>query len=312
MENINLTKTLYLHCGTHKTGTTAIQQYLNYNSTLLEKNNLIYPSIGYTKNYPYNNHGIAWEISGDPRLKFENHNNSLEDFYKHLEKSNNNLIISSEDFQFFNIEENSYEDFCKQINKYDYKIKVILYLRNQLDFFRGIYQILLMLGVRFISPNQAFGIIKQSQNKLELKENKLTIFFDYFDLIENIKQKLSISDEDIICKSYDENKEDLIKSFNQIIGIKQEVKVNKHINIGLPQLAIELIETLNKNFYESKIDLKSAAIAQRNILNNKTFMLGRKFQISDEKIKNFFKNEFWQSNNKIEKIYNLEINKFLI
>ena len=65
-------------------------------------------------------------------------------------------------------------------------------------------------------------------------------------------------------------------------------------------------------FYKSKIDLKSAAIAQRNILNNKTFMLGRKFQIRDEKIKNFFKNEFLQSNNKLEKLYNLEINKFLI
>ena len=106
--------------------------------------------------------------------------------------------------------------------------------------------------------------------------------------------------------------EQKVKSFNQIIGLNQEVDVNRYINIGLPQLAIELLETLNKNFYESKIDLKSAAIAQRNILNNKTFMLGRKFKISDEKIKNFFKNEFLQSNNKVEKLYNLEINKFLI
>ena len=305
-------KILYLHCGTHKTGTTAIQQYLNNNFTLLKENNLTYPKIGYTKNYPYNNHGIAWQISGDPRLKFEKYNNNLDDFYRFLEKSNKNLVISSEDFQFFNIKENSYEEFCIKVKKFDYKIKVILYLRNQLDFFRGIYQILLMLGVRFINSNQAFEIIQQSQNKLELKKNKLTIFFDYFDLIENIKQKLSISSEDIICKSYDENKENLIKSFNQIIGINQEVEVNKHINIGLPQLAIELLETLNKNFYESKIDLKSAAIAQRNILNNKTLMLGRKFQITDEKIKYFFKSEFWQSNNKIEKLYNLEINKFLI
>ena len=307
-----MTKTLYLHCGTHKTGTTAIQQYLNNNLTLLEKNNLIYPSIGYTKNYPYNNHGIAWEISGDPRLKFEKQNNSLKDFYKLLEKSNKNLVISSEDFQFFNIEENSYQEFCEQVNKHDYKIKVILYLRNQQDFFRGIYQIMLMRGVRFINSYQVFEIIKKSANKLIFNELKLTIFFDYLDLIENIKDKLYISNDDIICKSYDENKENLIKSFNQIIGINQEVEVNKYINIGLPQLAIELLETLNKNFYESKIDLKSAAIAQRNILNNAAFMLGRKFQISDENIKDYFKNEFWQSNSKIEKLYNIEINKFLI
>ena len=172
-----MVKILYLHIGTHKTGSTAIQQYLANNFTLLEKNNLTCPKIGYVKNYPYGNHGIAWQISGDPRLKFENYNNNLEDFYKFLEKSNKNLVISSEDFQFFNIKENSYEEFCIKVKKFDYKIKVILYLRNQLDFFRGIYQILLMLGVMFVNYNQAFEIIQQSQNKLELKENKLTIFF---------------------------------------------------------------------------------------------------------------------------------------
>ena len=155
-------------------------------------------------------------------------------------------------------------------------------------------------------------IIKKSGNKLELKENKLTIFFNYFDLIENIKQNLSISDDDIICKSYDENKENLIKSYNQIIGINQEVEKIKHINVGLPQVTIELLETLNKNFYKSKIDLKSTFIAQRSILNNKTLMLGNKFQIKDINIKKFFKNEFWQSNNKIEELYDLKINKFIV
>ena len=307
-----MTKILYFHCGTHKTGTTAIQQYLNDNSALLEKNNLTYPSIGYSKHYPYNNHGIAWQISGDPRLKFEKSNNSLDDFYKFLKNSDKDLVISSEDFQFFNIEKDAYEEFCTQVNKYNYKIKVILYLRNQFDFFRGIYQILLMLGVRFINCNQALEIIKKSGNKIELKENKLTIFFNYFDLIENIKQNLSISDDDIICKSYDENKENLIKSFNQIIGINQEVEKIKHINVGLPQVTIELLETLNKNFYKSKIDLKSTFIAQRSILNNKTLMLGNKFQIKDINIKKFFKNEFWQSNNKIEELYDLKINKFIV
>ena len=311
MENIDLTKTLYLHCGTHKTGTTAIQQYLNNNLTLLEKNNLIYPSIGYTKNYPYNNHGIAWEISGDPRLKFEKHNNSLKDFYKLLEKSNKDLIISSEDFQFFNIKENSYEEFCKQVNKNDYKIKVILYLRNQLDFFRGIYQIILMRA-RFINSNQVFKMIKESFNKLIINEMKLTIFFDYLNLIENIKDKLYISNDDIICKSYDENKNNLINSFNQIIGINENVEKDENVNIGLPQLTIELVETLNRNFYSSEIDAKSAEIAQRHILANEIFMLGKKFQIYDENIKKYFKDEFQESNNKIEKLYNLEINKFLI
>ena len=304
-------KILYLHCGTHKTGTTSIQHYLNNNKELLEKNNLIYTNIGNTKQYPYNNHGIAWHLSGDPRLKFEKDNNSLKEFYNFLKVSEKNIIISSEDFQFFNIEKNSYSGFCEEISKYNFKIKPIIYLRNQIDFFRGIYQIFLMLGVRFINYHQAFKIIQDNNSKLELKNNKLTIFFNYLDLIENIKEKLDIKDEDIICKSYDQNKQNLIKSLNNILGINETLEINIPRNVALPELVIELLETLNRNFHKSKIDLNSVTVAHRNILGNKAFRLGQKFKIEDENIKKFFKDQFYQSNSKIEKIYNIEINKFL-
>lgn len=36
-------KTLYIHAGTHKTGTTAIQKFLSANRDLLAKNGYLYP-----------------------------------------------------------------------------------------------------------------------------------------------------------------------------------------------------------------------------------------------------------------------------
>ena len=314
MEGVELNKSLYLHCGTHKTGTTTIQRYLSENKQLLEKNNLIYTSIGNTQQSPYSNHGIAWRISGDPRIQFEKDKNSLEDFFKILKVSDKNIIVSSEDFQFFNIDKNSYSKFCEEIYKNNYKIKPVIYLRNQFDFFKGIYQILLMLGVRFVNYEQAINIIRNANNRIELKNNKLTVFFNYSDLISNIKEKLNIENNDIICKSYDQNKENLIESFNNIVGIKnnEKININSYENVALPQLVIELLETLNRNIHKSKIDLKSSGIAHRNILGNEIFRLGEKFEINDQNIKNFFKTEFYQSNVEIEKIYNIEINKFLI
>lgn len=305
-------KILYLHCGTHKTGTTTIQHYLNDNKSLLEKNNLIYPSIGKTKKIFYAQHGIAWSISGDPRIKYEQNKEFLSDFFKFLKDSEKNLVMSSEDFQFYNIEKNSYSKFCEELDKADYKIKPIIYIRNQIDFFKGIYQILLMLGVQFLDCEHALNIIKEKNNRLELKENKLTFLFNYFELIENIKEKLNVTDNDIICKSYDENRENLIKSFNNIIGINEDVEFDYHKNISLPQLVIELLETLNKNLKRSNIDFKTAKNARKNILFNEIYRLGENFKIDDENIKIFFKNEFYQSNSIIEKIYNIEINKFLI
>ena len=305
-------KILYLHCGTHKTGTTTIQHYLNDNKSILEKNNLIYPSIAKTKKIFYNHHGIAWSISADPRIKYEQNKDFLNDFFKFLKDSEKNLVISSEDFQFYNIGKDSYSKFCEEVDKADYKIRPIIYLRNQIDFFKGIYQILLMLGVQFLDCDHALNIIKEKNNRLELKENKLTFLFNYLELIENIKEKLNVANNDIICKSYDENRENLIKSFNNIIGINDDIELNSHKNIGLPKLVIELLETLNKNVKKSNIDLKTAANARKNILFNEIYRLGENFKIDDENIKIFFKNEFYQSNSIIEKIYNIEINKFLI
>ena len=143
----------------------------------------------------------------------------------------------------------------------------------------------------------------------------------YLESIKNkINNKIDVEEIEIVDnskahtshKSYDENKENLIKSFNNVIGINDEVELNYHKNIGLPKLVIELLETLNKNLVRSNIDLKSTVNARKNILYNDIYRLGEKFKIEDENIKIFLKNEFYQSNSHIEKIYNIEINKFLI
>ena len=65
---------------------------------------------------------------------------------------------------YINLEKQSYEKFCEEIYKNNYKIKIILYLRNQFDYFRGVYQILLMSGVRFVNFKQALTMIKQNDH----------------------------------------------------------------------------------------------------------------------------------------------------
>ena len=304
-----MSKILYIHCGTHKTGTSAIQKFLKNNQEKLEKNNLHYTNIGNTKAYPDCNHNLAWKISGDPKL--EKLNDSLNDFFELLKISNKNLIISSEDFQFINLEKQSYDKFCEEIYKNNYKIKVILYLRNQFDYFRGVYQILLMSAVKFINFKQALTMIKQNDHLLKI--NKTTFCFNYNFLLKNIKEKLSVSDDDIICKSYDENKENLIQSFNNIINFNEISEIERYssINVALPQLVIDLMETLNKNIHISKIDFKSSTFARRNLLFNKFFRLGKKFQIEDDETINYFKNEFHKSNLEVENLYKIRINKFI-
>lgn len=75
-----MSKILYIHCGTHKTGTSAIQKFLKNNQEKLEKNNLHYTNIGNTKAYPDCNHNLAWKISGDTKIR--KLNDSLNDFFE--------------------------------------------------------------------------------------------------------------------------------------------------------------------------------------------------------------------------------------
>ena len=67
-----------------------------------------------------------------------------------------------------------------------------------------------MIGHPYTNINEALNELES--NKYFLKFKTIT-FFDYNILIENIKESLNLNDNDIICKSYDENKNMLLKSF---------------------------------------------------------------------------------------------------
>ena len=61
-------KNFFIHIVNHKTGTTAIQKFLNSYAEQLKFNGIEYLKIGYTDQYPYNNHNIAWELNDDIRF----------------------------------------------------------------------------------------------------------------------------------------------------------------------------------------------------------------------------------------------------
>ena len=302
-------KKLYIHCGTHKTGTTAIQKFLHQNRKSLEKNNIEYCNIGYTKNYPWNNHNIAWELCGD--FRYDKNIPSVKEFINYLENKNENIILSSEDFQFNDIKNNYYKSFVNEINKKGYEIKVILYLRNQYDYLKGIYQIMLMIGHPYTNINEALNELES--NKYFLKFKTITFFFDYNILIENIKESLNLNDNDIICKSYDENKNMLLKSFLNIFNIKEtfDYEKYKNINSGLYQLSKDLIEKLNMSVKNINLTQEEFNKAKYALRYGEPFHIGEKFKINNNYVKNYIIKKFSLSNERIEKLFNIKINKWI-
>ena len=108
-------KNFFIHIGNHKTGTTAIQNFLHKNENRLKLNKIIYPEIGKTLQYSYNSHNIAWELNGD--IRFEQQNKTLSDLYKFISQCNNSIIISSEDLQNLEFDEVKFNQFKNELKK---------------------------------------------------------------------------------------------------------------------------------------------------------------------------------------------------
>lgn len=165
IENIfsrNEMKTIYLHIGLRKTGTTTIQKSLLHNQDLLLEHGILVPKIG--RGYPEiaAQHNLAWELMGygvyDPNLgNWEDLIDLLEN--RHEEK----IILSSEVFSSLSIENIS------KVKQYlnHYTVKIIVYLRRQDQLFQSMWAQELKTGdsdhvddnfLEWVDNNQEFFI----------------------------------------------------------------------------------------------------------------------------------------------------------
>lgn len=119
-------KTIYLHIGPHKTGTTTIQQSLNMNRDLLFRHRIFIPKAGQVFPSQAGQHNLAWELITDDR--FNNVYGTWKDLLNEInEVKADQIILSSEDFSF------STPENIRQIKDYlhDYIVYIIVYVRRQ-------------------------------------------------------------------------------------------------------------------------------------------------------------------------------------
>lgn len=131
-------KTIYLHIGIHKTGTTAIQKYLFNNSRAIKEKGFDYLSGNCVWSA---HHPLGWMFQGAQKAVYEYCNwhdfgviNNIE--YEIENSTCDNFIISSENLYFTN-NHKFIRRFFERFKSYN--IKVIVYLRNQASFIESWY-----------------------------------------------------------------------------------------------------------------------------------------------------------------------------
>ncbi|WP_263808717.1 hypothetical protein [Salinibacter sp.] len=128
-------KTVYLHIGTHKTGSTSIQKFLAAADEALKEQGILYPKTGRPRENwsPYGHHKLRWAVAGEWKQKDKRIWEELRQ--EVCQHPGDRAIVSAEGFETCTTQE-----IRRLVNQLSpFSIRVILYLRPPAQFLRAAY-----------------------------------------------------------------------------------------------------------------------------------------------------------------------------
>ncbi|MHB1641207.1 MAG: hypothetical protein ACYDD9_08045 [Acidithiobacillus sp.] len=138
-------KKLFLHIGTHKTGTTALQNFLMVNKRLLRQHDVLVPDSGCVGPRS-GHHNIAWELNDDYR--FQRDYGTLDDLCAEISESDcHTVVISSEDFEYLYPRPEALIAMKRRLNDVGCQVEVIVFFREWGGYITSLYAELLKHGL---------------------------------------------------------------------------------------------------------------------------------------------------------------------
>jgi hypothetical protein len=219
---------LIVHAGLYKTGTTALQNFLYNNSSLLAERGFLYPEIGQVKKAHY---PISWGMhKGHPH--FEKYRNRLGEYREAIiktahKKNCENILLSAETF--CDIKELS--PLLDWLNPRG--IKLVIYLRRQDQLLQSLY------AQRVVKSNK-----EMTDTFPTFLQNELGYWVDYHQKLVTDYVK-AVGKNSIVFGVYENERfgRDLTLDFLSLIGID---KADNFIDVGVynRSLPTELIEVM--------------------------------------------------------------------
>lgn len=201
---------VFIHCGLHKTGTTALQNAFFLNTRELLQQGFLYPKAFIPPKLT-GHHNLAWELSRDRRYRMGHGDIDL--FLKRMAEHHSEIIVSSEDFEGSLLHPARWSGLRGASEKAGRTLVFVIYLRDQLDYFESLYGELLWSGCGDEFSTVADQIIKS--RKFNFKEWEFC--FD-FSLIESALSQ--IAGVRTVFRDYNAMREACtIKDFCGVVGI---------------------------------------------------------------------------------------------
>lgn len=243
-------KTLYIHIGTPKTGTTSIQNFCGLNREKLKEQGVLYPIMNYhyeRKSVNRNGYFLTGTIKENGTRNKEKEKQVFDNELQYIVDCFNDydtILLSDESIWWATSTRRKglWKDLKKHSEQHNYQIKVIVYLRRQDQFMMSRYN--QKLKTDFIASTQSFDEYFADMN------GRFKCVMDYRERIDNIAK--SISKENVIVKRFDRNyfyNGDLNQDFLHILGVKVDdsfQQLNETANTGISVQSGEIKRVLNR------------------------------------------------------------------
>jgi hypothetical protein len=129
--------TLFVHIGTHKTGTTSIQNFLRIHASRLTECGIFIPTVG-TLNRTSGHHNIAWQVRNDRRYVTDL--GGVDELVTELRSSQaSTAVISSEDFEYLSEYPRELRAFDERLEKAGFATKYLVFFRDVEGYARSLF-----------------------------------------------------------------------------------------------------------------------------------------------------------------------------
>jgi len=213
----DFSKTLFVHIGTHKTGTTSIQNFLRNHATSLNECGVFVPKSG-TLDENSGHHNIAWEMRKDRR--YDPHLGGVDELIAELKTcAQNTAVISSEDFEYLVQYPGELKAFDERLERTGFSTKYLVYFRERGSYARSLY---CELEVSRLVNN--FDEFKRSIQKLGFVRVDGDLYYEFrYDLF--VKNWENILGPKVLACSFDEAVEGmgLLPCFLSTIGASEQL-----------------------------------------------------------------------------------------
>lgn len=279
-------KKIFLHIGTHKTGTTSLQSFMDFNRNSLHEQGILYPKTGW---YHHSQHMLAFQLKNIlPPGMPDYDENIWNDLRNEIDSfSGSRVLISSEEFSTITSKEVS--TLKEELKNYD--VEIIIYLRRQDELFESMFN---QQTKDWRSPRKApiSFFLKEPENIYQFLnyENLLAPWIENFNL------------DHVHIRLYDKNcmpELDTVKDFIVFLRLdadKLNFAQNKKLNISVGAKALEAIR-LSKNLDIDEIDRKNLFDIVINLFTKKS----QESLLSSKERKSIL-DKYDESNNNIYKL----------